>query len=75
MAGNLNSGMCSPLCSDACAFYLPQGLTHPPFAHCERRRALEQEAGRTGTHKTQTTSPSLTESWCMGNLGKNRLGT
>ncbi len=31
---------------------------------CERRWALEQEAGRTGTHKTQTTSPSLTESWC-----------
>ncbi len=27
MAGNLNSGMCSPLCSDVCAFYLPQGLT------------------------------------------------
>ncbi len=28
MAGNLNSGMCSPLCSDVCAFYLPQGLTN-----------------------------------------------
>ncbi len=27
MAGNRNSGMCSPLCSDVCAFYLPQGLT------------------------------------------------
>ncbi len=27
MAGNLNSGMCSPLCSDVCAFYLPRGLT------------------------------------------------
>ncbi len=23
MAGNRNSGMCSPLCSDVCAFYLP----------------------------------------------------
>ncbi len=23
MAGNQNSGMCSPLCSDVCAFYLP----------------------------------------------------
>ncbi len=31
MAGNRNSGMCSPLCSDVCAFYLPQGLTHPPL--------------------------------------------
>ncbi len=31
----------------------------------EHRRALEQEAERTGTHKTQTTSLSLTESWCM----------
>ncbi len=31
----------------------------------EHRRALDQEAERTGTHKTQTTSPSLTESWCM----------
>ncbi len=26
MAGNLNSGMCSPLCSDVCAFYLPKVL-------------------------------------------------
>ncbi len=34
MAGNLNSGMCSPLCSDVCAFYLPQGLTLPrPSSH------------------------------------------
>ncbi len=33
-------------------------------SHCKHRRALEQEAERTGTHKTQTTSPSLTESWC-----------
>ncbi len=23
MAGNRNSGMCSPLCSGVCAFYLP----------------------------------------------------
>ncbi len=23
MAGNRNSGMCSPLCSDVCEFYLP----------------------------------------------------
>ncbi len=30
----------------------------------EHQRALEQEAKRTGTHKTQTTSLSLTESWC-----------
>ncbi len=30
----------------------------------EHRRELEQEAERTGTHKTQTTTPSLTESWC-----------
>ncbi len=34
MAGNLNSGMCSPLCSDVCAFYLPQGLTLLSFFIC-----------------------------------------
>ncbi len=33
MAGNRNSGMCSPLCSDVCAFYLPQGLTHTLELH------------------------------------------
>ncbi len=40
MAGNLNSGMCSPLCSDVCAFYLPQGLTgaRPGCAALEKRK-------------------------------------
>ncbi len=40
MAGNLNSGMCSPLCSDVCAFYLPQGLTgaRPCCAALEKRK-------------------------------------
>ncbi len=38
----------------------PFGLVMFPMEH---RRALEQEAERTGTHKTQTTSLSLTESW------------
>ncbi len=38
MAGNLNSGMCSPLCSDVCAFYLPQGLTIYIYRERERER-------------------------------------
>ncbi len=37
MAGNLNSGMCSPLCSDVCAFYLPQGLTIYIFFFLENK--------------------------------------
>ncbi len=38
----------------------------------EHRRALEQEAERTGTHKTQTSSLSLTESWCRS-FGKEHV--
>ncbi len=30
----------------------------------EHLQALEQQAERTDTHKTQTTSLSLTETWC-----------
>ncbi len=41
MAGNLNSGMCSPLCSDVCAFYLPQGLTI--YIYRERERERERD--------------------------------
>ncbi len=43
MAGNQNSGMCSPLCSDVCAFYLPQGLTlHIYFINQENKNTHMQ---------------------------------
>ncbi len=50
-----------------CVFRLTWCYTSPfcvemyPMEHLQ---ALEQEAERTDTHKTQTTSPSLTETWC-----------
>ncbi len=50
-----------------CVFRLTLCYTSPfcvemyPMEHLQ---ALEQEAERTDTHKTQTTSLSLIETWC-----------
>ena len=65
--GSFNSfGRSSRFCSYWCDCS-PRSYS-PPFARwcswCEHRRALEQETERTGTHKTQTTSPWLAEFWC-----------
>ncbi len=48
--------------------FLPTSVTYPPLAWwcslMEHLQALEQEAGRTGTYKPQTSFLSLTETWC-----------
>ncbi len=50
MAGNLNSGMCSPLCSDVCAFYLPQGLTLALMGKHENGMCDECDVSETVEH-------------------------
>ncbi len=66
MEGGSSLGLCCPV--TILVFSLSTRLYTSPFARrgsqCEHRRALEQEEERTGTHKTQTTSPSLIEFWC-----------
>ncbi len=63
-----------------CIFSLDKAL-NTPFGSVmfpmEHRRALEQEAEREGTHETQTTSLSLTDSWCrvIGNEKVRNLRT
>ncbi len=60
-----NVGLFSILC--VCVFMLPWPYTSPfglVMFPMEHRQALEQEAERTDTHKTHTSSLSLTETWC-----------